>query len=102
VVRVAKPLDRAHSAPPLREAGHTSAGTSEHRSVAHREPGRAAMSEEKPGAKKYDQVAMNSIWREHCMKERSLLTLNENFRLNPHALAVSPFASVGSPVGPRV
>ena len=58
------------------------------------EAGSATMSEEKPGAKKFDQVAMNSIWREHCMKERSLLTLNENFRLNPHALAVSSCAYV--------
>ena len=62
------------------------------------------MSEEKPGAKKFDQVAINSIWREHCMKERSLLTLNENFRLNPHALAVCcelrdlyPFLALISP-----
>jgi len=44
--------------------------------------------EGKPGARQYDQVAINSIWREHVKKERATLTLNENFRLNPHALAV--------------
>mmetsp|Transcript_59628 Transcript_59628/g.141800 ORF Transcript_59628/g.141800 Transcript_59628/m.141800 type:complete len:146 (+) Transcript_59628:49-486(+) len=36
-----------------------------------------------------NQVAQNSIWREHIKKERQLLTLNENFRLNPHQLAAN-------------
>jgi hypothetical protein len=45
-------------------------------------------SDDKPGARKYDQVAINSIWREHVKKERSMITLNENFRLNPKALTV--------------
>ena len=46
-------------------------------------------SEDKPGARKSDQVAQNSIWREHVKKERQMLTLNENFRLNPKSLTVS-------------
>jgi len=44
--------------------------------------------DEKVGARKCDQVSQNSIWREHVKKERQMLTLNENFRLNPHALTV--------------
>jgi hypothetical protein len=36
-----------------------------------------------------DVVAMNSIWREHVKKERTILKLNENFRLNPLSLTVS-------------
>ena len=45
--------------------------------------------DDKPGAKVYDPIALNSIWREHIKKERGVLKLNEEFRLNPHALAVS-------------
>ena len=45
--------------------------------------------DDKPGAKVYDPIALNSIWREHIKKERGVLKLNEKFRLNPHALAVS-------------
>jgi hypothetical protein len=70
-----------------------------------------AMAEDgKPKARQYDQVAVNSIWREHCKKELSILKLNENFRLNPHKLAVltrrthasgGPAQSRGAPPPPR-
>jgi hypothetical protein len=33
----------------------------------------------KPKARQYDQVAVNSIWREHCKKELSILS---NFHLH--------------------
>ena len=64
----------------------------------------------KPKARQYDKVAVNSIWREHCKKELSILKLNEDFRLNPHKLAVlsrrtpalgGPAQSRGAPPPPR-
>mmetsp|Transcript_41932 Transcript_41932/g.102827 ORF Transcript_41932/g.102827 Transcript_41932/m.102827 type:complete len:147 (+) Transcript_41932:105-545(+) len=37
----------------------------------------------------FDQVAINSIWREHIKKERSILKLNDQFRLNPKQLTAN-------------
>mmetsp|Transcript_25003 Transcript_25003/g.48602 ORF Transcript_25003/g.48602 Transcript_25003/m.48602 type:complete len:145 (+) Transcript_25003:66-500(+) len=37
----------------------------------------------------FDQVAINSIWREHIKKERAILTLNDKFRLNPKQLTAN-------------
>mmetsp|Transcript_11853 Transcript_11853/g.23691 ORF Transcript_11853/g.23691 Transcript_11853/m.23691 type:complete len:149 (+) Transcript_11853:50-496(+) len=48
------------------------------------------MSEQKEGGpQKFDQVAINSIWREHIKKERAILKLNDKFRLNPKALTAN-------------
>ncbi len=46
-------------------------------------------SKESAGAQKFDQVALNSIWREHIKKERAILKLNDEFRLNPKALTAN-------------
>eukprot|EP00961_Rhodomonas_salina_P158547 2133917-Rhodomonas_salina.2 len=45
--------------------------------------------EESGGPQKFDQVAINSIWREHIKKERAILKLNDKFRLNPKALTAN-------------
>eukprot|EP00284_Hemiselmis_tepida_P005549 CAMPEP_0174924874 /NCGR_PEP_ID=MMETSP1355-20121228/7540_1 /TAXON_ID=464990 /ORGANISM="Hemiselmis tepida, Strain CCMP443" /LENGTH=144 /DNA_ID=CAMNT_0016170729 /DNA_START=56 /DNA_END=490 /DNA_ORIENTATION=+ len=37
----------------------------------------------------FDQVAINSIWREHIKKERAILKLNDQFRLNPKQLTAN-------------
>jgi hypothetical protein len=50
--------------------------------------GGAGADDGKPKSQK-DVVAMNSIWREHVKKERTILKLNEDFRLNPLSLTVS-------------
>mmetsp|Transcript_21889 Transcript_21889/g.34301 ORF Transcript_21889/g.34301 Transcript_21889/m.34301 type:complete len:148 (-) Transcript_21889:2016-2459(-) len=44
--------------------------------------------EEKKGPK-FDQVAINKIFLETIKKERSIMKLNENFRLNPKQLAAN-------------
>jgi hypothetical protein len=38
----------------------------------------------KPKARQYDQVAVNSIWREHCKKELSILKQLSPPIGNPH------------------
>lgn len=37
----------------------------------------------------FDQVAINSIWREHIKKENAILKLNDQFRLNPKQLTAN-------------
>jgi len=37
----------------------------------------------------FNQIAINSIWREHIKKERAILKLNEDFRLNPKQLTAN-------------